>query len=75
MYIISEKMISTFCPCSSSSSSSSFEEAYLNNHKTNDLESLHMEMYHYRIGNRGIIYPLTLVVHVLLIVFSPSNVF
>ena len=44
----------TFCPCSSSSSSS---EVYLNNHKTNDLESLHMEMYHYRIGNRGIIYP------------------
>ena len=54
-------MISTFCPCSSSSfsssSSSSFEEAYLNNHKTNDLESLHVEMYHYRIGNRGIVNP------------------
>ena len=47
-----------FLPCfpsssSSSSTSSSFEEAYLNNHKTNDLESLHVEMYHYRIENRG----------------------
>ena len=68
-------MLFTFCPCfpSSSSSSSSFEEAYLNNHKTNDLASLHVEMYHYRIGNRGIIL-LTLVVHALLIVISPSNV-
>ena len=34
---------------------SSFEEAYLNDHKTNDLESLHVEMYHYRIGNRGMV--------------------
>ena len=57
-------MLSTFLPCSSSSSSS-FEEVYLNNHKTNDLASLHVEMYHYRIGNRGIIL-LTLVVHALL---------
>ena len=65
MYIISEKMISTFCPCSSSSS---FEEAYLNN---NDLESLCVKMYHYRMGNGGIIF---LVVHVLLIVISPINV-
>ena len=56
------------------SSSSSFEEAYLNNHKTNDLESLHVEMYHCRIGNRGIIFPLTLVVHVLLIVITLCNV-
>ena len=65
-------MISTFCSCSSSSSS--FEEAYLNNNKSYDLESLHMEKHHYRIGNRGIIYPLTLVVHVLLIIISPINV-
>ena len=44
-------------PCfPSSPSTSSFEEAYLNNHKTNDLESLHVEMYHYRIGNRDIIF-------------------
>ena len=63
----------TFLPCfPSSSPSSSFEEAYLNNHKTNDLESLHVEMYHYGIGNRGIM--LTLLVHILLIVISPSNV-
>ena len=39
-----------------------------------NIESLHVEMYHCRIGNRGIIFPLTLVVHVLLIVISPSNV-
>ena len=51
-----------------SSSSSPFEETYLNNHKTNDLESLRMEMYHYVIGNTGI-----LVVHVLLLVIPPSN--
>ena len=31
-------------------------------------------MYHYELGNRGIIFPLTLVVHVLLIVISPCNV-
>ena len=31
-------------------------------------------MYHYILGNRGIIFPLTLVVHVLLIVISPCNV-
>ena len=54
-------MLFTFLPCicfPSSSSSSSFEEVYLviNNHKTNDFESLHVEMYHYRIGNRGIIF-------------------
>ena len=60
------------CPCFPSSSTS-FEEVYLNNHKTNDSESLHVEMYHYRIGKRGIIF-LTLVVHVLLIVISPNNV-
>ena len=47
MYIISKKMIFYIL---SMFSSSSFEEAYLNNHKTNDLESLHMEMYHYRMG-------------------------
>ena len=65
--IISQKVLPTFLPCSSSSSSS-FEEAYLNSHKTNDLGSLHVEMHHYRIGNRG------LVVHILLIVISPCNV-
>ena len=31
-------------------------------------------MYHYELGNRVIIFPLTLVVHVLLIVISPCNV-
>ena len=31
-------------------------------------------MYHYVLGNRGIIFLLTLVVHVLLIVISPCNV-
>ena len=51
--VISQKVLSTFLPCSSSS----FEEVYLNNHKTNDLASLHVEMYHYRIGNRGIVNP------------------
>ena len=30
------------------------EEVYLNNHKFNELESLHVEMYHYVLGNRGI---------------------
>ena len=49
------------------------EEAYLNNHKINELESLHVERYHYLLGNRDIIL-LTLVVLVLLIVISPSNV-
>ena len=49
------------------------EEAYLNNHEINEVESLHVEMYHYVLRNRGIIL-LTLVVHVLLIVISPSNV-
>ena len=34
MYIMSEKIISTFCPCSSSFS---FEEAYPNNNKINQL--------------------------------------
>ena len=70
MYIISEKWISTFCLC--------FQHllliTYLNNHKINEFESLHVEMYHYVLGNRGKIFPLTLVVHVLLIVISPSNV-
>ena len=33
-----------------------------------------MEMDHYVLGNRGIIFPLTLVVHVLLIVISPCHV-
>ena len=32
------------------------EEAYLNNHKINELESLHVEIYHYVLGNRGIIF-------------------
>ena len=72
MCIISEKVISTFCP--------RFhlllllESALLNNHKINELKSLHMEMYHYELRNRGIIFPLTLVVNVLLIVISPSHV-
>ena len=35
---------------------------------------MNVEMYHYVLGNRGIIFLLTLVVHVLLIVISPSNV-
>ena len=52
-------MISTFCP-----SSSLLEEVYINNHKINELESLHVEMHHYILGNRGIIL-LTLVVLVL----------
>ena len=34
-----------------------FEEAYLNNHKTNDLEFLNVEMFCYRIGNRSIVNP------------------
>ena len=72
MCLISEKVISTFCLC--------FhllllhlllESAQLNNHK---IKSLHVKMYHYELGNRGIIFLLTLVVHVLLIVFSPCNV-
>ena len=33
-----------------------------------------MELYHYELGNRGIKFSLTLVVHVLLIVISPCNV-
>ena len=40
-------------------SATSFEEAYLNSHKINELESLYVDMYHYRIG---IIFLLTLVV-------------
>ena len=32
------------------------EEAYLNNHKINEFESLHVEIYHYVLGNRGIIF-------------------
>ena len=28
-----------------------------NNHKINEIESLHVEMYHYVLGNRGIIFP------------------
>ena len=44
------------------------------NHKIDEFESLHVEMYHYVLGNRGIIFPLTLAVHVLLIVISPYNV-
>ena len=48
------------------------EEAYLGNRKINEVESLNVEMYQYVLGNRGIM--LTLVVHVLLIVLSPSNV-
>ena len=76
VFCASTKHLQDFCsvgflPCSPSSS---FEEASLNNHKTNDHKSLHVEMYHYRIGNRGIIFPLTLAVHVLLIVISPCNV-
>ena len=46
----------------------------LNNNKSTKLESLHVEMYHYELENRGIIIPLTLVGHVLLIVISPCNV-
>ena len=42
--------------------------------KINEFESLHLEMYRYLLGNRGIIFPLTLVVHVLLIIISPSNI-
>ena len=61
-------MISTFCLCSPSSSS--FEEAYLNNRKINQLESLHVEMYHYWMGNIGI----TLFTLVFQIIISPSNV-
>ena len=38
-----------------SASSYSLEEAYLNNHIINEVESLHVEMYHYVLGNRGII--------------------
>ena len=43
-------------------------------HKINEIESLHVEMHQYVLGNRGIIFSLTLVVLVLLIVISPSNV-
>ena len=32
------------------------EEVKLNNHKINELESLHVEIYHYVLGNRGIIF-------------------
>ena len=32
------------------------EEAELNNHNINELESLHMEMYCYVLGNRDIIF-------------------
>ena len=60
----------TFCPCFHHLL---LEEACLNNLKINELESLHVEIYHYVLGNRGI-YSLTFVVHVLLIVISPSNV-
>ena len=49
MCVIALKVLFTFLPCFPSYSSSSFEEVYLNNHKTNDLKSLHVEMYHYRI--------------------------
>ena len=42
----------------------------INNHKINEVESLHVEMYQYVLGNRGI----TLVVYALLIVISPCNV-
>ena len=66
-------MISTFCPCFQHLLLL-LEEAYLNNHKINKFESLHVDMYHYVLGNRGIIFALTLVVHVLLIVISPCNV-
>ena len=48
-----------------------FQSAVLNKHKINELESLHVEMYHYVLGNRGIIF---LAAHVLLIIISPSNV-
>ena len=29
------------------------EEAKLSNHKINKIESFHVEMYHYEVGNRG----------------------
>ena len=34
------------------------------NSKITEFESWHVELYHYVLGNRGIIFPLTLVVHV-----------
>ena len=37
----------------------------------NEIESLHVEMYQYILGNRGIIF---IIFHVLLIVISPCNV-
>ena len=38
------------------------------------LESLHVKMYHYILGNRRMIFPLTLVVLVLLMIISSTNV-
>ena len=52
-------MISTFLPRSPS---------YLNNQ---EVESLHVEIYPYQLGNKGM---LTLLVLVLLIIISPINV-
>ena len=57
--MLSQKVLFAFLPCSSS---------YSSNHKINEIESLHVEMYQYVLGNRGIIFSLTLVVHVLLII-------
>ena len=49
-----QKVLFTFLPCSSSPI---LEEAYLNNHKINEIESLHAEIYQYVLGNRGIVNP------------------
>ena len=72
-YEIQANIIFTDCPCSSSSSSFSFEKAKLTNHSTYEPEILHVNQFSSELVHRHIICSLTLLLLVKQLIMGPDN--